>query len=277
MRTSRCASNVIGVWSNCLGQTLDPGIRESVYALTCLMPLNAGTRPSTLPVRPVHTRTGTQLDFTGVSSCTVAGPPESESSPSSTNGIMQPESPDYDSIYTGNPNPGSSVTSHAALGTPGGGATSEEIQPKPVEDAEDEDIVIHLPDLQKTQQFVDALRGAVLKGSGMYPEDIENVRNPAQESELIDPSSLLRCVRHFINYTSPSRQHYNTTRKIELLNDPTAEFLSFDQVRRRVRWLSGVVPMEHDMCTRSCVAYTGPYAELDSCPRCGSPRYPWYH
>ena len=27
------------------------------------------------------------------------------------------------------------------------------------------------------------------------------------------------------------------------------------------------------MCPKSCIAYTGPYGELDSCPRCGTPRY----
>ena len=49
--------------------------------------------------------------------------------------------------------------------------------------------------------------------------------------------------------------------------------LSFDQVKRRIRWLSGVVPLEHDMCTNLCVAYTGPYSDLESCPRCSEPCY----
>ncbi|KAI9454258.1 hypothetical protein BJY52DRAFT_1122937, partial [Lactarius psammicola] len=37
--------------------------------------------------------------------------------------------------------------------------------------------------------------------------------------------------------------------------------------------LSGIVFLEHNMCMWSCVAYTGPYGKLNSCPCCSSP---WY-
>ena len=37
--------------------------------------------------------------------------------------------------------------------------------------------------------------------------------------------------------------------------------------------ISGVVPLEHDMCTNSCVAYTGPYSNLENCPCCAELRY----
>jgi hypothetical protein len=132
-----------------------------------------------------------------------------------------------------------------------GSAPREQIKPEPLERAEDgEDIAttIHLPDLQTTQQFVDLLRIAVLEDSGMSIEDIENLRNPGQEPALVDPSPLLRSIRHFINNTGSSREHYDILREIELLNDPKNDFLSFDKVKRRVRWLSGVVPIENDMC-----------------------------
>ena len=60
---------------------------------------------------------------------------------------------------------------------------------------------------------------------------------------------------------------------MEREHNPRDVILSFDQVKCRVGWLSGVLPVEHDMCPKSCVAYTGPYGELDSCPQCGTPRY----
>jgi len=31
--------------------------------------------------------------------------------------------------------------------------------------------------------------------------------------------------------------------------------------------------MEYDMCASSCVAYTGPYIDLNACPRCDQPRF----
>jgi hypothetical protein len=80
-------------------------------------------------------------------------------------------------------------------------------------------------------------------------------------------------VRHFINNDLCSRDHYETARQIELLHNPSDPLLSFDQVKRRVGWLSGVVPMEYDMCPKSCAAFTGPYSDLEACPRCSEPRY----
>ena len=44
--------------------------------------------------------------------------------------------------------------------------------------------------------------------------------------------------------------------------------MSFDQAKCQLHWLSGVVPLEHNMCLNSCVAYTGLYAELNTCPHC---------
>ncbi|KAH9002126.1 hypothetical protein EDB86DRAFT_2800981, partial [Lactarius hatsudake] len=175
---------------------------------------------------------------------------------------------------TGGPSTHNSAISQAALSAPADTAPRERIQPDPLDRSEDgHDAPIHLPALQTTEQFINMLRVAVLEDSGMCPEDIGSLRNPGKEPELADPSPLLRSIRHFVNNASASRDHYDTTREIELLNNPESEFLSFDQVKRRIRWLSGVVPIEHDMCVRSCVAYTGPYGELESCPRCSSPRY----
>ena len=107
----------------------------------------------------------------------------------------------------------------------------------------------------------------------MQDDDIESLRNPGPEDDLVDPSPVLRSLRHFINNVHSSRNHYETTCQIELLNNPTDKFLTFNQVKHRVQRLSGVIPLEHDMCLNSCVAYTGPYKELEACLWCGSPRY----
>jgi hypothetical protein len=153
----------------------------------------------------------------------------------------------------------------------------ESIRPDPLvrysDTSEDPGGSIQLPKLETTQRFVDALRTVSLENSGMQPIDIENLRNPGPVLDLLDPSPLLRSLRHFINNASSSRAHYDGIREIELLNNPSEEFLSFDQVKRRLGWLSGVIPVEHDMCPQSCVAYTGPFNELEVCPRCSTTRY----
>ena len=132
---------------------------------------------------------------------------------------------------------------------------------------------IPLPKLQMTQLFVNLLRSASLVNCGMDLDDILNMRNPEPGYDLVEPSSLLRFIQHFINNTGSSRDHYEMLWEIEQQHNPQDPILSFDQVKRRVRWLSGVVPIEHDMCLDSCVAYTGPYDELQTCPCCSTPQY----
>ena len=92
--------------------------------------------------------------------------------------------------------------------------------------------------------------------------------------DLLDLSPLLCSLRHFINNAGASQDHYDNLQAIELLNDPKSKFLSFDQVKRCICFLSGVIPLEYDMCPSSCIAYTGPYSEIDKCPQCQTP---WYH
>ena len=143
----------------------------------------------------------------------------------------------------------------------------------PASELRDVAATIELPQLQIAQLYIDHLRSASLDSSGMHADDVNDLRNPGQQYTLEDPSPLLRSVRHFINNLSASRKHYELMRTIEHLHRPEDQLLSFDQVKRRVRWLSGIVPVEHDMCINSCLAYTGPRETLDTCPRCGEPQY----
>jgi hypothetical protein len=152
----------------------------------------------------------------------------------------------------------------------------EPIQPDPLVQEPTDDgpgEVIHLPKLETTQRFLDALLDSSIEGSGMLPNDIANLRNPSPVLDMADPSPLLRSLRHFINNAGSSRAHYDNVHEIELLHNPLDAMLSFDQVKRRLRHLSGVVPLEHDMCPGSCIAYTGPYNKLNACPCCSMTRY----
>ena len=52
--------------------------------------------------------------------------------------------------------------------------------------------------------------------------------------------------------------------------NPEHELFSLHGIEQKIADLSGVVPVAHNMCINSCTAFTGPYAELDSCPYCGT-------
>jgi hypothetical protein len=140
---------------------------------------------------------------------------------------------------------------------------------------DDGDMVLSilLPKLQTTQKFIDLLRMASLNNSGMDSEALETLHNPQPTIDLLDPLPILRLLRHFINNAGSSRDHFDNLWAIELLNDPNTKLLSFDQVKRRICHLSGVIPVEYDMCPNLHVAFTGPYCDLDKCPTCQTSRY----
>ena len=54
---------------------------------------------------------------------------------------------------------------------------------------------------------------------------------------------------------------------------PESTMLSFDQVRSRLKTITGILPLHFDMCVNTCLAYTGPFSPLTECPFCGEYRY----
>jgi hypothetical protein len=196
----------------------------------------------------------------------VAGPRNVSPLPGPSDVAQRPESPDT-SQHLG-PSDASQLPDADYTGPP------EDIELAELR-IDDGDTVssIRLPKLQTTQKFIDLLRTASLDDSGMDSEALETLRNPQPMIDLLDPSPILCSLRHFINNAGSSRDHFDNLRAIELLNDPKSKLLSFDQVKRRIRHLSGVVPVEYDMCPNSCVAFTGPYCDLDKCPTCQTSRY----
>lgn len=46
---------------------------------------------------------------------------------------------------------------------------------------------------------------------------------------------------------------------------PDSTMLSFVQVQNRLKFISGILPLHFDMCTNSCMAFTGPFLELKKC------------
>ncbi|KAN0111923.1 hypothetical protein V8E52_008013 [Russula decolorans] len=67
---------------------------------------------------------------------------------------------------------------------------------------------------------------------------------------------------------------YNAWRDLILDCYSDDPFLLFDQMKRHVEQLSGVVPVYHDMCQDTCVGFTGPFTDCERCcPLCGTDRY----
>jgi hypothetical protein len=89
----------------------------------------------------------------------------------------------------------------------------------------------------------------------------------------LDDPALRLSLLNYISLLGSSRDTYEAVHQNIQECVAGTELLSRFQVERRARILSGLITWEHDMCFRSCVGFTGPYADLEACPNCGEPRY----
>jgi hypothetical protein len=122
-------------------------------------------------------------------------------------------------------------------------------------------------------KFVQMVEDATLE-SQLSPEDCEALRNPqAHSSTPSDDPDLLLSISCFIDLLNSSQEAYERICDNIKKRDPRIEMLSYDRVKRRVQTLSGIITLKHDMCIKSCAAFTGPFADLESCPLCRQPRY----
>ena len=46
-----------------------------------------------------------------------------------------------------------------------------------------------------------------------------------------------------------------------------------DQAKRFVKYATGVIPLVYNMCINTCITYTGPFSNMETCPYCSTPHY----
>ncbi|EGN96875.1 hypothetical protein SERLA73DRAFT_75722 [Serpula lacrymans var. lacrymans S7.3] len=132
-----------------------------------------------------------------------------------------------------------------------------------------------LEDIQIAIQFIQALKNATLndEANKLDKDMLHRLQDPPQASLDIDDPDVLLSIETFMALSNSSQETYHLIRKAILHRYPDSKMLSYDQVKRRITKMSGVGSIVHDMCVTSCLAYTGPFASLEICPKCGEPRY----
>ena len=122
--------------------------------------------------------------------------------------------------------------------------------------------------------FLTRIENASLEDDGMMmaPDDLECLRHPPQEKVDLDDPDLRLTLDLFLATGNSSQETYNSVRKAIQRRYP-AEVLSYDQIKHHVTDLSSVVPLAHDMCMNTCIAYTGQFSHLESCPYCEESHY----
>jgi hypothetical protein len=131
-----------------------------------------------------------------------------------------------------------------------------------------------LKDIKLSMEFIKALESASLDDEHNRLEShyIHRLRNPpTSRADVTDPDFRLG-LDLFLASIKSSQDTYTLSRDAILRRHPDDEIPSYDQMKRRIAEITGVVSIVDDMCRNSCIAYTGPFANFDACPECGAPR-----
>lgn len=77
----------------------------------------------------------------------------------------------------------------------------------------------------------------------------------------------------FISLRHSSVKAYDDIRNAYLHRHHDEDMPTRYNVTRFIENTTGIVSVKHDMCPKTHIAYTGPFADLDKCPVCGEKRY----
>ncbi|KDQ52675.1 hypothetical protein JAAARDRAFT_198028 [Jaapia argillacea MUCL 33604] len=130
-----------------------------------------------------------------------------------------------------------------------------------------------IPEIRIATDFINALKDATLDNGDLSPDVLDRLRNPITEPLNINNPDLLYSLELFLALNDSSEGAFDQVRNATHRRIPEVEILSLDQIKRRICEMTGVVPIVNHMCVNTCLAFTGPFAEDDSCRKCNEPRY----
>jgi hypothetical protein len=133
-----------------------------------------------------------------------------------------------------------------------------------------DDLVPHLDALRVLVDFIKGIEGASLNNDPLPGNIWECLWSPSTTPPLID-ANLRMCLGIFLETTNGSQATYDSVCQFIKQRYPDANTLSYDQMKRKLAELTGVVPVMTNMCFDTCMAFAGPYSELRACPECHNP------
>ena len=153
------------------------------------------------------------------------------------------------------------------------GSDGDEDLPPP--DPAEDDIHLTLERVKTDQKFIEMAKAATLE-SQFSPGELLALQNPQNDQfSPSDDQDLHLSINFYISSLDhiQSQKAYAKSHENILKHFPGSKMLSYNQVKRWVSILSGIVTWKHDMCFNSCVGFTGPFSEMADCPYCSEPRY----
>ncbi|KAG1898620.1 uncharacterized protein F5891DRAFT_932255, partial [Suillus fuscotomentosus] len=127
--------------------------------------------------------------------------------------------------------------------------------------------------------FILAIRNASLNEPivNLSDDALERLHNPPQGPIVIDSPGVCQSISMYLALEHALQDVYNRICRATTQNfagaDGVDDLLSFYSVEKLISQYTGVESIEHDMCPKSCLAFTSPYADLDNCPMCTTSRW----
>ena len=128
-----------------------------------------------------------------------------------------------------------------------------------------------IPSLQLSQDLIEAIQSATLE-EDLDDKLLHQIQHPSNHVEDIDRLSELS-MRMFTALNNSSQQTYADIKEALLQFNPSIEMDSYFIAKRKLEQLTGVFKIMTDMCVDGCIAFTGPFLDLDACPECKEARY----
>lgn len=127
--------------------------------------------------------------------------------------------------------------------------------------------------LRFAQEFIHEVSHTTLDNGKLDDLTIDNLRYPDEAPiDISDPDTRLS-LDIFLSCKNASEQTYTDVRDSILMRYPDSGILSYHDVKNLVAKITGVCAIYDDMCINGCHAFTGPFADLQSCHVCSEPHY----
>ena len=142
-------------------------------------------------------------------------------------------------------------------------------------DLEDLSGLVQLSDLRESMEFIRALENARLDDqfSKLSSALINRLRDPPTYPVDIDNPDLRFGLDLFISVINSPQETYTSAREAVLRRHPDDQIPTYHQIKHSITEITGVESIENDMCIKTCLAYTGPFINLEHCPVCGEARW----
>lgn len=140
------------------------------------------------------------------------------------------------------------------------------------ESSSDEEDDSSIESIRIMEQFIAEISSATYASSKLDAKTIECLKNPLHDISALDDPDKRLSLKLFLASSKMSQETYNDVRKAIMERHPETKILSYYLVKKLAADMTGISSISDDMCVNSCLAFTGPFKNLDHCPTCNEAR-----